>query len=175
MMALILIKALHSPKMLNSARKKPTLWQLKPHHRKWASHSPDQRKLALSLLRAASNATTIINTLKPFKQNYRISWNLLPSAPKRFKNWISKKEFRWRNSLKDSSATKLSISLAAQLIMLKRKSSNSIFNMRKKWRNFLMKFARKLFQRLLANLSLLLTLSGFNTWKSWTKDYQNLN
>lgn len=93
----------------------------------WAQ-CPDLRKTVQAHSKAASNATSITNTLKPVTKKFRISWNLSHLAQKKLKRIHLNTKFFKENSRDSTQLNKFWIPLTAESTRAKNKSSKSIFN-----------------------------------------------
>ena len=136
---------------------------------------PDRWKHAWIPLKAASNATFHMSTLKPWTKKYRISWKQFLHAHKKFKSESSRQEFFKVIPATSLHVTKWSIQTTVISKETRSPSSKSIWDLRKSWRNTLMKLLKSLFLKSQVNFFASQITSGCNTPKWWTKDSNNLN
>lgn len=101
MMLLIKTSPLRHKNTPTSILRMPILFALKPPGKILWAQCPDPRKSVQAHSKAASNATSIKNTLKPATKKFRISWNPSRLAQKKFKknHWNKKSS---KPNLRDS-------------------------------------------------------------------------
>lgn len=152
-----------------------TSFALRLHAKICSTPAQDQRRPAWTPSKAASNATSTMNTSKLSTKNFRISWNPFHHALKKFWN---------RSSRKKSSRTKWVLShhvkkfwnlKIVKLRKVRSKNSKLTSNTKRNWENSSMKFARNWFRKSQASFSQLPTLSGSITPRSWIRDFLNPN
>lgn len=131
---------------------------------------PDPWRHAWIHLRAASSATFITSTMKPWSKKSRISWKPSHHAPKKFKFKSSEQEFFKRNQASSVYVKNWSIQTTVTLKKTKNQNSKSIWYLKRSLKNSLTKSPKNSSPRLLDNFWQFQTSSGSNIQRWWTKD-----